>query len=97
MSSPHAPHAPHACFAWLRRLSAVAAVAAVLLTATFASAQAKPSATAANKKGDPLEKKSKNYSIPWVATIACLAAIAVPVAMATRRKWDMPFEIDDEK
>ena len=78
----------------LRRLLAVVAPAvivtiAVLLTATTTFAQAE-------KRGDPAEKKSKNYSIPWVVTVLCLAGLVVPVAMATQRKWEMPFEDDDE-
>jgi hypothetical protein len=71
-----------------RRLAAVVATAAVLLTATVSFAQAA-------KKEEPAPK-SKNYSIPWVVTVLCLAGLVVPVAMATQRKWEMPFEDDDE-
>jgi len=70
------------------RLAAVVAAAAVLLTANVSFAQA-------GKKEEPAPK-SKNYSIPWVVTVLCLAGLVVPVAMATQRKWEMPFEDDDE-
>ena len=68
---------------------AVIVTVAVLLTAGTALAQA--------EKKEPAEKKSKNYSIPWVVTVLCLAGLVVPVAMATQRKWEMPFEDDEEK
>jgi hypothetical protein len=73
----------------LRRLAAVVATAVVLLSTTTSFAQAA-------KKEEP-EKKTKNYSIPWVVTVLCLAGLVVPVAMATQRKWEMPFEDDEEK
>jgi hypothetical protein len=80
-------------FRSLGRWSAVAVAAAMLLTATAAFAQN----SAVNKKDPQEEKGAKNYSIPWIATLLGLAAIVAPVAMATRRKWDMPFENDEDE
>jgi len=73
----------------VRRLAAVVVATALLFTASTALAQA-------GKKDDPVEKKAKNYSIPWVVTLLCLAGIVTPVAMATRRKWEVPTEEDEE-
>jgi hypothetical protein len=79
---------------WLRRLATVATTAVVLLTAALAHAEAQPTGTS---KDAPAGPASKNYSIPWVATIMGLAAIIVPVAMASRRKWEMPFEDEEDE
>jgi hypothetical protein len=83
----------HRTFVVLRRLPAAVAVAIVLTATTITFAQAEP--TAARKDGPP-PSATKNYSIPWVATMLGLAAIIAPVAIATRRKWEMPFPEDEE-
>jgi phosphate/sulfate permease len=72
----------------VRRLIAVVATTAVLFSASAALAQS-------DKKDDAAEKKSKNYSIPWVITLLSLAIFAAPVAIATQRKWEVPTD-DDE-
>jgi hypothetical protein len=73
----------------LRRLSAAATAAVVLFSATtlFGQSSAK----------EKVEKTPKNYSIPWIITLAGMAGIAVPVGMATRRKWELPFEGEEDE
>jgi hypothetical protein len=80
-------------FRSLRRGLSVVAAAAVLLAATTVFAQSDKDA---EKKDPAAAKEPKNYSLPWIATLLGAAAIVAPVVMATQRKWEMPFDDEEE-